>query len=262
MQIEASFLLLDHVDEGRLNDLWLRGGLPESLSADSDRTSMDFREYFLNTHFKRDIQLLAPRIHTITLRRFWTILAYDQGGLQNVTALAKFLDVSGPTVSRYLKIFADLGFLRLLRPWSTSDGKRLVKSPKVYIRDSGFVHALLSIVSLDTLLDHAVVSSSWEGFCLENLIYAAPNDVKFYFYQSSAGTKVDLVLQFSTMENWAIEIKRTTVPKASLGFYTGANDIKASQKILIYLGEDIVHGEKNLCAMPLAKAMRLLQNRP
>lgn len=259
--IEMPPLLLDEVGKDRLNDLWLRGGFPDSFQADSDRDSLAWREDFLRTYLERDIPALGPRIPATTLRRFWTMLAHTQGGLLNAAALAEGLGVSGQTVGRYLDLLVDLMLVRRLHPWHENAGKRLVKSPKVFVRDSGLVHALLGLGSLEGLLAHPVVGGSWEGFCIETLIAAAPAGTETFFYRTAAGAELDLVLRLPGDDIWAIEIKRTTAPKVSRGFHLAVDDIKADRKILVYAGEREVPAGGGLRAMPLADAVDQLRNR-
>jgi len=258
--IEMSPLLLDEVGQDRLNELWLRGGFPDSFQADSDRASMGWREDFLRTYLERDIPALGPRIPATTLRRFWTMLAHAQGGLLNAAALAEGLGVSGQTIGRYLDLLVDLMLVRRLAPWHENVGKRLVKSPKVYVRDSGLVHALLGLDSLESLLGHPVVGGSWEGFCVETLIAAAPAGTEPFFYRTSAGAELDLVLRLPAGETWAIEIKRTTALKVSRGFHMAVEDIKADRKLLVFAGERSVPAGDGLRAMPLDAAVALLRN--
>jgi predicted AAA+ superfamily ATPase len=258
--IEMPPLLLDEVGQNRLNDLWLRGGFPDSFRADSDRSSMTWREDFLRSYLERDIPALGPRIPAATLRRFWMMLAHAQGGLLNAAALAGGLGVSGQTVGRYLDLLVDLMLVRRLHPWHENVGKRLVKSPKVFVRDSGLVHALLGLGSLESLLGHPVVGGSWEGFCIETLIAAAPTGTEPFLYRTAAGAELDLVLRLPGDDIWAIEIKRTTAPKVSRGFHLAADDIKADRKILVYAGEREVPAGDGLRAMPLATAVGQLRN--
>jgi predicted AAA+ superfamily ATPase len=258
--IEMPPLQLDEVGEDRLNDLWMRGGFPDSFQTDSDRDSLIWREDFLRTYLERDIPALGPRIPAATLRRFWTMLAHAQGGLLNAAALAEGLGVSGQTIGRYLDLLVDLMLVRRLQPWHENSGKRLVKSPKVFVRDSGLAHALLGLGSIESLLGHPVVGGSWEGFCTETLIAAAPTATEPYFYRTSAGAELDLVLRLPGDAIWAIEIKRTTAPKVSRGFHLAVDDIKADRKILVYAGEREVSAGDGLRAMPLATAVDQLRN--
>lgn len=256
--IEMPPLQLAEVGADQLSTLWLRGGFPDSFLAGSDQASMDWRLDFLRTYLERDIPALGPRIPATTLRRFWTMLAHVQGGLLNAAALAEGLGVSGQTVGRYLDLLVDLMLVRRLQPWHENVGKRLVKSPKVYVRDSGIVHALLGIGTIEGLLGHPVVGGSWEGFCIESLLAAAPAGTEPYFYRTSAGAELDLVLRLPGDEIWAIEVKRTTAPKVSRGFHTAAEDIGANRKLLVYAGELDVPVSQDIRAMPLAYAIALL----
>lgn len=258
--IEMPPLLLEEVGNNRLNDLWLRGGFPDSFQAASDQASLGWREDFLRTYLERDIPALGPRIPATTLRRFWTMLAHAQGGLLNAAALAEGLGVSGQTIGRYLDLLVDLMLVRRLAPWYENVGKRLVKSPKLYVRDSGLVHALLGLGSLESLLGHPVVGGSWEGFCVETLIAAAPAGTEPFFYRTSAGAELDLVLRLPAGEIWAIEIKRTTALKVSRGFHMAVEDIKADRKLLVFAGDRIVPAGDGLRAMPLDAAVALLRN--
>ena len=157
-----------------LDALWLRGGFPRSLLAKNDGLSLDWRRDFLRTYLTRDIPALEPRIPAETLRRLWTMLAHAQGTPLNASRLATSLSISSPTVSRYIDLLVDLLLVRRLQPFHANLGKRLVKAPKTYVRDSGVLHALLAVPSRNALLDHPIVGSSWEGFVIETLINCAP----------------------------------------------------------------------------------------
>lgn len=257
--IELAPLALTETGPAQMQALWLRGGFPDSLQARSDRASLTWREDFIRTYLERDIPALGPRIPATTLRRFWTMLAHVQGGLLNAAALAEGLGVSGQTVGRYLDLLVDLMLVRRLQPWHANIGKRLVKSPKVYVRDSGLVHALLGLETPEALLGHPVVGGSWEGFCIENLIAAAPPGSEAYFYRSSGGAELDLVLAMPGGAIWAIEIKRTTTPRVTRGFHIAVEDVGATQRILVYAGDKEVPISDTLRAMPLQIAMARLQ---
>lgn len=257
--IELAPLALTETGPAQMQALWLRGGFPDSLQARSDRASLTWREDFIRTYLERDIPALGPRIPATTLRRFWTMLAHVQGGLLNAAALAEGLGVSGQTVGRYLDLLVDLMLVRRLQPWHANIGKRLVKSPKVYVRDSGLVHALLGLETPEALLGHPVVGGSWEGFCIENLISAAPPGSEPYFYRSSGGAELDLVLAMPGGAVWAIEIKRTTTPRVTRGFHIAVEDVGATQRILVYADDKEVPISDTLRAMPLQIAMARLQ---
>ncbi|QPM92273.1 ATP-binding protein [Pseudooceanicola algae] len=238
--------------------LWLRGGFPESFLAADDRASLRWREDFIRTYLERDIPAFGLRIPSETLRRFWTMLAHEQGGLLNAAKLAGNLGVSGQSVARYLDLLVDLMLVRRLPPWHANAGKRLVKSPKVFIRDAGLAHSLLGIGTQEALLGHPVVGGSWEGFCIENLIAAAPRGSEASFYRSAAGAEIDLLLKLPGGALWAIEIKRTTAPKVTRGFHIAAAELDATERLLVYAGDRGVPGQGGLRAMPLEAAMTRL----
>ena len=256
---ELTPFTLDEVGQGALPALWLRGGFPESFLAASDRASLTWREDFIRTYLERDIPSFGLRIPAETLRRFWTMLAHDQGGLLNAAKLAAGLGVSGQSVARYLDLLVDLMLVRRLPPWHANVGKRLVKSPKVYIRDAGLTHALLGLETREALLGHPVVGGSWEGFCIENLIAAAPRGTEASFYRSSAGAEIDLILKLPDHQLWAIEVKRTTAPKVTRGFHIAADDLAVVERLLVYAEDREVPGQGGVRAMPLANAMDRLR---
>ena len=256
---ELTPFTLDELGQGALPALWLRGGFPESLLAASDRASLTWREDFIRTYLERDIPSFGLRIPSETLRRFWTMLAHDQGGLLNAARLAAGLGVSGQSVARYLDLLVDLMLVRRLPPWHANVGKRLVKSPKIYIRDAGLTHALLGLETREALLGHPVVGGSWEGFCIENLIAAAPRGTEASFYRSSAGAEIDLILKLPDHQLWAIEVKRTTAPKVTRGFHIAADDLAVVERLLVYAEDREVPGQGGVRAMPLANAMDRLR---
>ncbi|WP_299720392.1 ATP-binding protein [uncultured Tateyamaria sp.] len=256
---ELTPFTLNEVGQGALAALWLRGGFPESFLAASDRASLTWREDFIRTYLERDIPSFGLRIPAETLRRFWTMLAHDQGGLLNAAKLAAGLGVSGQSVARYLDLLVDLMLVRRLPPWHANVGKRLVKSPKVYIRDAGLTHALLGLETREALLGHPVVGGSWEGFCIENLIAAAPRGTEASFYRSSAGAEIDLILKLPDHRLWAIEVKRTTAPKVTRGFHIAADGLGVAERLLVYAEDREVPGQGGVRAMPLANAMDRLR---
>lgn len=256
---ELTPFTVDEVGQGALQTLWLRGGFPDAFLATSDRGSLTWREDFLRTYLERDIPAFGLRIPAETLRRFWTMLAHEQGGLLNAARLAAGLGVSGQSVARYLDLLVDLMLVRRLPPWHANAGKRLVKSPKVYIRDAGLTHALLGLETPESLLGHPVVGGSWEGFCIENLIAAAPRGTEASFYRSSAGAEIDLILKLPDGALWGIEIKRTTSPKVTRGFHVAAEDLGVAERLLVYADTREVPMGQGVRAMSLAGAIDRLQ---
>jgi predicted AAA+ superfamily ATPase len=223
----------------RLDALWLRGGFPESLLAATDAASLRWRTDFIRTYLERDVPQLGPRIPAETLRRFWTMLAHQQGGLLNAASLARALAVDGKTVASYLDLLADLLLVRRLSPWHGNVRKRLVKSPKVYVRDSGLVHALLGIGDREALLAHPVAGGSWEGLAIESLIAAAPSGAEAYFFRTAAGAEIDLLLKLpGHRKPWAIEVKRGLAPKLERSFHLACEAVRPERRFVAYGGVD------------------------
>jgi len=261
---ELTPLLAEEVATKKRGDrdrLWLRGGFPDSFLAADEAASVEWREEFIGTYLERDIPLLGPRIPAETLRRFWTMLAHEQGTLLNAASVAGAIGVSGQTVGRYLDLMVDLLLVRRLQPWSKNAGKRLVRSPKVYVRDSGLVHALLGLRDLDAVLGHPVTGGSWEGFVIENLLAAAPSGTSACFYRTAVGAEIDLVLDLPPKERWAIEIKRSSAPVLSKGFYLGCGDIKATRRMVVHAGEDTFGLGDGVEAVSLPGALAALRGR-
>jgi len=223
------------------NQLWFRGGFPDSLTAINDSQSLSWRRNFVRSYLERDIPQLGPRIPAETLRRFWTMLAHVQGGLLNSASLARGLGVDNKTINRYLDLLVDLMLVRRLRPWHGNTGKRLTKSPKIYIRDSGILHSLLNLPTLEALQEHPVIGASWEGFVIENLLLVIPPQIEVSFYRSSGGAEVDLILEFQSSkgkQTWAIEIKRSLKPKVARGFHSACEELNPQRKLLVYPGDE------------------------
>jgi predicted AAA+ superfamily ATPase len=236
-----------------MDRLWTRGGFPDSFLAPNDEASFTWRTAFIQTYLERDVPALGPRIPAETLRRYWQMLAHNQGQMLNAAQLASGLGVSGHTVARYLDIMVDLLLVRRLQPWAVNAKKRLVRTPKVYVRDSGLLHALLGIRNQEELLGHPVAGSSWEGLVIENILNALPPTARPTFYRTSAGAEIDLVIEFSAKERWAIEVKRSLAsPAPSKGFYVGCADIKAARQIVVYPGNESFKLDAKTAVMPLS----------
>jgi predicted AAA+ superfamily ATPase len=231
--------------------LWLRGGFPDSFLARSNAASLTWRENFIRTYLERDVPQFGPRISTETLRRFWTMLAHNQIEMLNLANLARALGVDGKTVASYLDLLVDLLLVRRLSAWHGNEAKRLVKSPKVYVRDTGLVHALLHIADKDALLGHPVIGQSWESFVIENLIAAAPEGTQAHFYRTSAGAEIDLVLTLPGGGAWAIEVKRSSAPKLEKGFHIACEDIAPEQRFVVHPGTDRFQAGKGVAAVGL-----------
>ncbi|MEI2782577.1 MAG: ATP-binding protein [Candidatus Competibacter sp.] len=218
--------------------LWLRGGFPDHYLAADDAESLALRKDFIRTYLERDVPLFGPRIPAETLERLWTMLAHHQGGLLNASELGRALAISTQTVTRYIDLLVDLLLVRRLPPYHANVGKRLVKAPKVYVRDSGLLHALLNIETLDRLAGHPVIGASWEGFVLENLLAVLPWRTQPLFYRTAVGAEIDLVLERPDGERWAIEIKRGLAAKLERGFHHAREDLSPTKSFVVYSGEE------------------------
>ena len=261
----VSYLELDPFDAleaggtaADLDRLWLRGGFPESFLAPSNARSLRWRQDFIRAYLERDIPQFGPRIAAQTLRRFWAMLAHHQGGMLNVAQLARNLGVDVKTASAYTDLLTDLLLVRRLPSWHANVGKRLVKSPRVYVRDSGLVHALLAIGDKETLLSHPVVGASWEGFVIENLLAVVPEGVQGHFYRTSGGAEIDLVLSFPDGRLWAVEIKRSLTPRPETGFHAACTDISPARRFVVYPGEESYSAGGDTQVVSLPALARLL----
>lgn len=226
------------VEYGDIQRLWVRGGFPDSFLAQDDSASLRWRQDFIRTYLERDVPTLGPRIPAETLRRFWTMLAHHQSVLHNASELARSLGVDSKTVANYLDLLVDLLLVRRLQPWHSNSGKRLVKSPRVYVRDSGLVHALMGLTASEDVLGHPVAGASWEGFVIETMIASAPAGTQANFYRTSIGAEIDLLLTIPGRGQWAIEIKRSSAPKVERGFHHACADLAPNRRIVIYPGQE------------------------
>jgi len=212
-------------DPAQVASLWLRGGFPRSFLAADDAAAAAWRIDFIQTFLARDLPQLGVTIPAETLRRFWRMCAHLQGQLFNASQLGAALGgVAHTTVGRHLDLLVDALMLRRLEPFHINIGKRLVKAPKVYIRDSGLLHALLGIDSIDALSAHPVVGQSWEGFVLEQIIAAAPPLSTIGFYRTAVGAELDLVVE-SGGRRIGYEVKLSAAPKPARGFWNACEDL-------------------------------------
>ncbi|MES2206348.1 MAG: ATP-binding protein [Pseudomonadota bacterium] len=218
--------------------LWLRGGFPESYLAESDADSLRLRKSFIRTYLERDIPTFGPRIPAETMERLWTMLAHHQGSLLNAAELARSLSISTQSVTRYIDLLVDLLLVRRLPPYHANVGKRLVKSHKVFVRDSGLIHALLNIENLERLAGHPIVGASWEGFALETLLSVLPWRSQAFFYRTAVGAEVDLLIEHADGTLWAIEIKRGMAGKVARGFHEARKDLNPTRCFAVYAGDD------------------------
>ena len=238
---------------------WLRGGFPESYLANSDESSMNWLEDLVMTYLERDIPQLALRAPAIRLHRLWTMLSHLQGETLNCSKLASNLSVDAKTIASYIDALVDLLLVRRLMPWHENTKKRVTKSPRYYIRDSGILHQLQSIYDYDALISHPVLGKSWEGFVIENIQSILPRRAKTYFFQASTGAEIDLVIRFSHNKIWAIEIKFGIAPKVSKIFSQTADEIGATSKFVVYGGDDEFSIGNSVTMISLPAMMHRLQ---
>jgi uncharacterized protein len=240
--------------------LWVRGGFPLSFLADDDPLSMEWRRNFIRTYLERDVPQFGSRIPAETLRRFWTMLAHNQAQMLNAANLARSLGVDGKTVAGYLDLLVDLLLVRRLPAWHHNAGKRLVKSPKIYVRDSGIAHALLGIRDKEALLGHPVVGQTWESFVTESLIAVAPEGTEANYYRTSNGTEIDLVLTLPGGKLWAVEIKRSSAPNVTRGFHSVCADLKPNKRFIVYPGEKRFSLDDEIDAVSVVALAKALQS--
>lgn len=218
--------------------LWFRGGFPDSYLADSDSASWNWRQDYIKTYVEKDIPLFGPQVPATRMRRFWTMLAHYHGQQANLSDIGKSLEVTHTTIKTYLDTLQDFFMVRQLQSWSGNTKKRLVKTPKIYIRDSGLLHSLLTIQDFEHLLGHPVLGASWEGFVVETVLNSISSSWTPSYYRSNNQAEIDLVLEKSNQEVWAIEVKRSIAPSLSAGFHRACEDIGATKKWVVYSGKD------------------------
>ncbi len=246
-------------EKGSLIKLWVQGGFPDSFLAGNPKSSFALRRDLIRTYLERDVPQFGPRIPAETLERLWMMLAHCQGTMLNASRLASGLSLSAPTVTKYVDLLVDLLLVRRLRPLHANTGKRLVKAPKVYVRDSGLLHALLGIVDYNSLAGHPVAGASWEGFVIENLLSVVPHGTLASFYRTSAGAEIDLVLEFPGLtEKWAIEIKSGLSAKLKKGFYNAVKDIQPDKSFVVYAGEERYQIAEDIEAISVLEMAQIL----
>ncbi len=247
-----------HAAHIALDDLWVRGGFPDSLLAAGDEQSLVWRDAFIRTYLDRDVPMFAPRSSAEAVHRLWTMLAHLQGQLLEVGSIANGLNVSARTVQRYIDLLCDLLLVRSLQPWSQNVGKRLIKAPKIYLRDSGLAHALLGLSTLSSILGHPVVGGSWEAFVIENLCAAAGDRYRPYYYRTSHGAEVDLVLERGGRPLIVVEIKRSPSAALSRGFYSSLEVLQPEIALYVHSGNDDWEMKHSVTARSLTSAMSYL----
>lgn len=246
------------VSRSTIETLWLRGGFPESYLAKEDRASMEWLEDLIRTYLERDVPQMGFQVPAVRLRRLWTMLAHLQGETINYSKLAANLEIHGKTVTHYLDILTDLFLLKRVDPWYANVKKRLVKSPRYYVRDSGVLHRLLGIGNFDSLLSNPVLGKSWEGFVVENIHSVLPRLAETYFYRTASGAEIDLVIKMPDGEIWAVEIKHGAAPKIGKHYAATCEDVGATHRYVVYGGKDTFPIGKGIWMLSLQGLMEKL----
>jgi uncharacterized protein len=216
-----------------LDQHWFRGGFPDSYLAATDLESWRWRSDFVQTYLEKDIPSMGLGISATQLTRFWSMLAHFHGQQVNLSSLARSLEMSHTSIRNYLDLLSDFYMVRQLKPWSGNIKKRLVKSPKIYIRDTGILHKLLHISDFNVLHGHPLMGASWEGFVVEQILAVLDDRWQYSYYRTSTQVELDLVLQTPTNETWVLEIKRGSTPKLGRGFYEACLDVGATRRFLL-----------------------------
>ncbi|MBN1546694.1 MAG: ATP-binding protein [Syntrophaceae bacterium] len=255
---ELGPLDISEIEKSDISFLFFRGGYPLSYLAAGDEESHRWREAFIRTYLEMDIPQLGIHIPAVLLRRFWTMIAHSHGQLWNASKVAGSLGVSAPTVRRYLDILEDTFVVRQLQPYHINIKKRLVKSPKVYIRDSGLLHALLNIRSLEDLQGHPTLGNSWEGFVIEQVISLLDNK-EVYFYGTNAGAEIDLLFFDEKRRPVAVEVKYSMSPSLSRGFRSAFDDLGCSRGYIVYPGKEMYPLKENVHALPITELVEIMK---
>jgi len=241
-----------------IQNLWMRGGFPDSYLAEDDEMSIDWLENLIKTYLERDVPQMGFQVPAARLRRLWTMLAHLQGETVNYSKLATNLEIDGKTVTHYIDILTDLLLVRRIEPWHVNVKKRLIKSPRYYVRDSGILHRLLGIADYDALLSNPILGKSWEGFVVENIHSVMPRFAETYFYRTAAGAEIDLVIKMPNAEIWAVEIKHGVAPKIGKHYSKTCDDVGATHKFVVYGGDDEFPIGDNVWMISLPKIMEKL----
>ncbi len=242
-----------------IDSLWLRGGYPESFLPATDQLSFSWRNAFIKTYLERDIPQLGIQVSAIQLRKFWTMIAHCHGQLWNASQIASSLGISAPTVMRYLDILEETFIVRQLPPYFANIKKRLVKSPKVYIRDSGLLHALLLNNTMDDLRGHPLAGNSWEGFVIQQIISILPQEWEVYFYRTTVGAEIDLLILPSSKKLIAVEIKLSANPTVAKGFWIAMEDLNCERGYVVYPGDESYPIGEHVFTLPLKDIGKIIQ---
>ena len=238
--IEMNGFNLIELDENKqtIKNLWLRGGFPRSYLSNDNSRSMIWLRDLIRSYLESDVPQLGFNVSSQKLRRLWTMLAHLQGETINASKLGTNLEVSRPKINEYIDVLTGLHLVRRVEPWIKNVKKRLIKSPRYYIKDSGILHRLLGISTYDQLLSNPILGKSWEGFVIENIHSVLPPLAETYFYSTVAGAEIDLVIKMPSDDIWAVEIKYGKAPKLGKHFSQTCDDVGATSRFVVYGGED------------------------
>lgn len=245
-------------DFSNLRSLWLRGGFPESYLNLSDVQAMNWLSNMIHTYLERELPQLGVRVSSQQFLHLWTMMAHAQGENLNSLKLADNIGVSSKTINHYIDLLESLLLVRRLEPLFVNTKKRLVKSPRIYIRDTGILHCLLNVYNYDALLSHTIVGKSWEGFVIENIQSILPFGVHSYFYRTQRGAEIDLLIQFMDGETWAVEIKCSSSPQTARGFTQSCENLQVQQRYIVYRGDDEYPTRNNTVVISLRNFMKKL----
>ncbi len=250
---------LDLKEPADLDRLWLRGGFPDSFLASRDSRSFTWRDNFVKTFLERDIPAFGIRIPSITLRRFWTMLAHSHGQVWNASKIAASMGMSAKAIRHYLDILHDTLVVRQLQPHFLNTKKRMVKSPKVYLRDSGILHYLLKIHDMEDLYGHAAIGASWEGWCIEQVCANLPGTAEVTFYRTGAGAEIDLLIRTSASKPAvAVEFKRSLKCTMTKSFRNAFQDVQPAKGFFVYPGDERYAVAENVQAVPATQLHDIL----
>ena len=229
----SPFNLTEIINNFEMNTHWYRGGFPPAFLASDVENFITWMRNFVQTYLERDLPMLGLTVSPSLMRRFWTMLAHFQGGIWNASNFANALGITVPTVNRYLDFLESAFIVNRLQPYYLNIKKRLVKSPKIYLRDSGLLHYLTGIFHFDALLGNVIVGNSWEGYVIEQIKQIIPEEFDLYYYRTHNGAESDLVITHGNKPIACIEIKYTSTPKVSRGFSIAINDLNSTQNFII-----------------------------
>jgi uncharacterized protein len=238
--------------------LWMRGGFPQSFLEKKEAQSHEWRESFIRSYIERDLPDLGQNFPSERMYNLWRMLALSQGTTINMSKLGGNLEISGTTVHHYIDVLTDLFLIRQLKPWHGNSRKRLVKTPKIYVRDSGIMHTLVGIRDIDDIVSHLLCGASWEGFVIEQIVQHLPYGAQVSFFGSSDGVEVDLVIENLKCGTIAVEIKRTLSPSISKGFHIACEEIKAAKRFYVIPEGDAYPLGKETDAVGLSAFLKLL----